>query len=118
MVQWGSVLVGLVVFGTAVVAVTNGWPAARVGQTGSWILASWVALSFWSFGMVVYNRRVLPEMRPIADWAMWVLALLGGWAGAVAANFFFGYKQVGGAVWGGMVAMGALNFLFWTVLTG
>lgn len=112
---WGSLAVGVLVWGTAVYATLNHWPLPLIGSLRTnWIFASWVGVSALSFVAYGYDKRaVAAEEVGIADWALYLLSFMGGWAGAFAAQYLFSHKNEGVGHQVVTAVMVLANVVFW-----
>lgn len=112
---WGSLAVGVIVMGTAVYATQNNWQPPMIGNLrANWIFASWVGVSALSFVVYGYDKRAAAagEMG-IADWALYLLSFMGGWAGAFAAQYLFSHKNEGVGHQVVTAVMLLANVVFW-----
>lgn len=115
LLQWGSLAVGVLVWGTAVYATLNHWPPPLIGSLrANWIFASWVGVSALSFVAYGYDKRaVAVSVSGIADWALYLLSFWGGWAGAFAAQYLLSHKNEGVGHQVVTAVMLLANLVFW-----
>ncbi len=115
LLQVGSLVVGVLVMGTAVYATLNNWPPPLIGRVrANWIFASWVGVSALSFVVYGYDKRAAAaQVSGIAEWALYVLSLMGGWAGAFAAQYLLSHKNEGVGHQVVTAVMMLANVVFW-----
>ncbi|MCP4358413.1 MAG: DUF1294 domain-containing protein [Chloroflexi bacterium] len=119
LLQMGSLAMGAIVLGTAVFAALNQWPPPIVcGFPANWTAASWAGLSMLTFLLYWYDQQAtLTDVRRISGWALFLLSLAGGWAGAFGAQFVLRVQAGQMSLWV-LTAVAALtNFVFWTWLS-
>ncbi|HRQ37401.1 MAG TPA: DUF1294 domain-containing protein [Chloroflexota bacterium] len=94
---WGSLAVGVLVWGTAVYATLHNWLPPLIGNLrANWTFASWAGVSALSFVVYGYGKRAAAvEVSGMANGALYFLSFLGGWAGAFAAQYLLSYKNEG-----------------------
>ncbi|GIK58439.1 MAG: DUF1294 domain-containing protein [Chloroflexi bacterium] len=116
LLQWGSLAVGVLVWGTAVYATLNHWPPPLIGNLRvNWIFASWVGVSALSFVVYGYDKRaVAVKVTGIAEWVFYLLSFWGGWAGAFAAQYLLSHKNEGVGHQVVTAVMMLANVVLWT----
>jgi uncharacterized membrane protein YsdA (DUF1294 family) len=126
LLQTGSLVVGVVVLGTAVYATLYHWPPPTVGSTpANWIFVSWLALSSLSFTLYGYNQRAVKAsaatkttVNGIGEFVLILFSFMGGWAGAFLALFLWQPKNqtLSPLIVTSIAVLG--NFVFWAWVGG